>query len=69
VALLRARRRAVGLQQAARLLGVDAPTLERDHEPYLLRLGLMDVTPNGRVAPAGAGRGAAPLRLARDPLG
>jgi Holliday junction DNA helicase RuvB len=65
LALLGSRRRAVGLQQAARLLGVDARTLERDHEPYLLRLGLIDVTPNGRVATAGSG--AASLRLVRHP--
>jgi Holliday junction DNA helicase RuvB len=51
--LLRSRGRPVGLHQAARLIGVDARTLERDHEPYLLRKALMDVTPNGRVASAG----------------
>jgi Holliday junction DNA helicase RuvB len=64
--LLRSRGGPVGLRRAARILGVDARTLERDHEPYLLRKGLMDVTPNGRVAPAG---GSTLLRLARDPVG
>jgi Holliday junction DNA helicase RuvB len=65
--LLRSRGRPVGLGQAARILGVDARMLERDHEPYLLRKDLMDVTPNGRVAQPGAGRGNASLRLVREP--
>jgi Holliday junction DNA helicase RuvB len=52
---------------AAARLALVSRTLERDHEPYLLRLGLMDVTPNGRTAPAGAGQGSAYLRLVRDP--
>jgi Holliday junction DNA helicase RuvB len=65
--LLRSRGKPVGLGQAARILGVDARTLQRDHEPYLLRMDLMDVTPNGRVAPAGAGQGSTRLQLVRDP--
>jgi Holliday junction DNA helicase RuvB len=50
VELLRSRRRPVGLRQTARLLGIDARTLECEHEPYLLHLGLIAVTPQGRVA-------------------
>ncbi len=33
----------------AAILGVDAAALERDHEPYLLRLGLITLTPHGRA--------------------
>ncbi len=40
----------IGLSRAAAMLGVDARILERDHEPYLFRLGLAAVTPLGRVA-------------------
>ncbi|MHC4141046.1 MAG: Holliday junction branch migration DNA helicase RuvB [Planctomycetota bacterium] len=48
--ILRSRKRAVGLGQLARQLGVDAPTLEREHEPYLIHLGLIAITPQGRLA-------------------
>ena len=48
--LLRSRQRAMGLGQLARQLGVDAPTLEREHEPYLIHQGLIAITPGGRVA-------------------
>jgi Holliday junction DNA helicase RuvB len=48
--ILRARRCPVGLGQLARQLGVDAPTLEREHEPYLIHLGLITITPQGRLA-------------------
>ncbi len=46
----------IGLARAAAMLGVDARILERDHEPYLFRLGLADVTPLGRIALNGAAR-------------
>ena len=32
------------------MLGVNAETLERDHEPYLFHLGLATATPHGRIA-------------------
>jgi Holliday junction resolvasome RuvABC ATP-dependent DNA helicase subunit len=48
--LLNSRQHPTGVGQAARLLGVDASTLEREHEPYLIHLGLMTITPQGRVA-------------------
>ena len=38
------------LERIATVIGVDARTLRRDHEPYLLRLGLIEVTPRGRRA-------------------
>jgi Holliday junction DNA helicase RuvB len=50
VGLLRSSDRPIGLHQAARTLGVDAEALEREHEPYLLHLGLIAITPQGRVA-------------------
>ncbi|MHC4306399.1 MAG: Holliday junction DNA helicase RuvB C-terminal domain-containing protein [Planctomycetota bacterium] len=40
----------MGLGQLARQLGVDARTLEREHEPYLIHLGLITITPRGRLA-------------------
>jgi Holliday junction DNA helicase RuvB len=67
VELLVSTGRPVGLELAARLLGVDARTLQRDHEPYLLHLGLIAVTRGGRVAQTGTGRGNATLRFVRDP--
>ncbi|MHC4320289.1 MAG: Holliday junction DNA helicase RuvB C-terminal domain-containing protein [Planctomycetota bacterium] len=54
--LLRSRSGPVGLGQASRLLGVDAPTLEREHEPYLIHLGLMTITSQGRIALNGSRR-------------
>jgi Holliday junction DNA helicase RuvB len=51
---LRKRGRPMGLGQLARQLGVDAKTLEREHEPYLIHLGLITITPNGRLALDGA---------------
>ncbi len=42
--------RPLGLERLAGMLGVDAATLARDHEPYLFRLGLATTTPHGRVA-------------------
>jgi Holliday junction DNA helicase RuvB len=47
--ILRTHQCPVGLGQLARQLGVDAPTLEREHEPYLIHLGLVSITPRGRV--------------------
>jgi Holliday junction DNA helicase RuvB len=47
---LRSRRHPTGLGQAARQLGVDGRTLERDHEPYLIHQGLITITPQGRMA-------------------
>ena len=42
--------RPLGVGRVAGLIGVDAATLERDHEPYLFRLGLATTTPGGRIA-------------------
>jgi Holliday junction DNA helicase RuvB len=50
VDILRSRNGPVGLGQLARQLGVDPRTLEREHEPYLIHLGLITITPRGRVA-------------------
>jgi Holliday junction DNA helicase RuvB len=50
VDILRSRNGPVGLGQLARQLGVDARTLEREHEPYLIHLGLITITPRGRLA-------------------
>jgi Holliday junction DNA helicase RuvB len=47
---LRSREHATGLGQAARQLGVDGRTLEREHEPYLIHRGLITITPQGRMA-------------------
>ena len=41
--------RPIGLGRAAGMLGVTARTLERVHEPYLFRLGLVGTTPRGRA--------------------
>ena len=51
VQILRSRRHPIGLAQLARLLGIDARTLEREHEPYLIHLGLVTITPRGRATP------------------
>ena len=40
----------LGVQRVAGLLGVPAATLERFHEPYLMRLGLIAIVRGGRVA-------------------
>ncbi len=51
VALLQARNgNPIGIQRVAGQIGVPAATLERFHEPYLLRLGLIAIVPGGRVA-------------------
>jgi Holliday junction DNA helicase RuvB len=42
--------RPLGLHRAADMLGISPTTLERVYEPYLLRLGLVSITPQGRVA-------------------
>jgi Holliday junction DNA helicase RuvB len=42
--------RPLGLRRAADMLGISFTTLERLYEPYLLRLGLVSTTPQGRVA-------------------
>jgi hypothetical protein len=34
------------------MLGTDPEALRRLHEPYLFRLGLIAITPGGRVADA-----------------
>ncbi len=51
--------RPVGLARLAAVTGIAAAALERLHEPYLLRLGLVAVTPHGRVAVTRTRRGAA----------
>ena len=40
----------IGVQRVAGMLGVPAATLERFHEPYLMRLGLIAIVRGGRVA-------------------
>lgn len=45
--------RPVGVRRAAAAIGVPPRTLEREVEPYLLRLGLIAVMPQGRVAQPG----------------
>ena len=51
VALLQARHgNPTGVHRVAGQLGVSAATLQRFHEPYLLRLGLIAIVPGGRVA-------------------
>lgn len=41
--------RPVGLQYLTARLGIDANTIEEEVEPFLLRLGLIDRTPRGRI--------------------
>lgn len=41
--------RPVGLQYLSAVLGADKSTIETEIEPYLLRLGLIDRTPKGRI--------------------
>jgi Holliday junction DNA helicase RuvB len=56
--ILRARGsgRPLGLARIAAIMGGSASALERLHEPYLFRLGLVTTTPAGRIAlPASAG--------------
>jgi holliday junction DNA helicase RuvB len=50
LALLQRLHRPVSLARLALTLGTDAQTLERFVEPRLFELGLIDVTPRGRVA-------------------
>jgi Holliday junction DNA helicase RuvB len=38
----------LSLRRLAALVGTDPATIERDHEPHLLRLGLITITPHGR---------------------
>jgi Holliday junction DNA helicase RuvB len=40
----------MGVQRVAGVLGVPAATLERFHEPYLMRLGLIAIVRGGRIA-------------------
>ena len=44
----------VGLSSLAVAVGEEAQTLEEVHEPYLIQLGLLKRTPQGRVATLGA---------------
>jgi Holliday junction DNA helicase RuvB len=48
--LLLERGKPMGLQAIADALGVDADTLRRVHEPWLLRSGLLERTERGRQA-------------------
>lgn len=41
--------RPVGLQFLSAVLGIDEKTIEEEVEPFLLRMGLIDRTPRGRV--------------------
>ena len=45
---LRSRSRPIALERLARLIGVDPVVLRDEHEPWLLKLGLIEVTPFGR---------------------
>ncbi len=47
-------RNAVPLDRLAQLAGIDAEALKRRHEPYLFSLGLISITPRGRVLGARA---------------
>lgn len=40
----------VGIRTLASLLDEEESTLEEDHEPFMLRIGLMEKTPQGRIA-------------------
>lgn len=40
----------VGIKTLASLVDEEEQTLEEDHEPFMLRLGLMEKTPQGRMA-------------------
>ena len=50
VAVLRASKRPISLNALAAKTDINAETLEQRHEPYLLKLGLIEVTRRGRVA-------------------
>lgn len=41
--------RAVGVQYIAAVIGIDSKTIEQEIEPYLMRQGLIDRTPRGRI--------------------
>ncbi len=43
------RSRAVGVETMARGIGLDVVTLQRSIEPYLIRIGLIDIVPGGRA--------------------
>jgi len=47
---LRASKRPVSLRTLAARTSIEEATILSRHEPYLIRLGLVDVTPWGRVA-------------------
>jgi Holliday junction DNA helicase RuvB len=55
LATLRAAARPLSLATLAAKTGISEVTLLERHEPYLLKLGLMEVTPLGRVACEEAG--------------
>ena len=46
--ILRSSSKPIGLEQLARRVGVDSPTIAEAVEPYLLRLGLIDISSGGR---------------------
>ena len=50
VAVLKASKRPVSLKALAAKTLINPETLEQRHEPYLLKLGLIEVTRRGRVA-------------------
>ena len=50
LAELRSRSRPIALERLARLIEVDPVVLRDEHEPWLLKLGLIEVTPFGRRA-------------------
>lgn len=50
VGVLRAAKKPIGLTTLAAMTGIRPATILARHEPYLLRLGLVEVTPLGRTA-------------------
>ena len=56
----------VGVQALAAVLAEEPETIEDVYEPFLLRLGFLDRTPQGRIATEGARAHLASLGL-RDP--
>jgi Holliday junction DNA helicase RuvB len=43
------RRNAMGVQAIVELLGMKEPEYRLVHEPYLIKIGMLDKTPRGRI--------------------
>ena len=50
VETLRTAKRPLSLATLAAMVGIRKETIEHRHEPYLLKLGLIEITSQGRVA-------------------